>query len=95
MTRELCSEGWAVDKVRIMNQIKPKYRKWTPGVTRTIDKDKCNRSVIDPYDYEPLQLLSILGSSCPLDASVSEYYLERAEAPSNERGRKIFEQTIQ
>ena len=54
MTRELCSEGWAVDKVRIMNQIKPKYLKWTPGVTRTIDKDKCNRSVIDPYDYEPL-----------------------------------------
>ena len=56
MTRELCSEGWAVDKVRIMNQIKPKYRKWTPGVTRTIDKDKSNRSVIDPYDYEPLHL---------------------------------------
>ena len=55
MTRELCSEGWAVDKLRIINQIKPKYRKWTPKVTRTIDKDKCNRSVIDPYDYEPLQ----------------------------------------
>ena len=63
MTRELCSEGWTVDKVRIMNQIKPKYRKWTPGVTRTIDKDKCNRSVIDPYDYEPLQLLSRRWSS--------------------------------
>ena len=44
-----------MDKLRIMNQIKPKYRKWTAGVTRTIDKDKCNRSVIDPYDYEPLQ----------------------------------------
>ena len=55
MTRERSSEGWAVDKLRMVNQIKPKYRKWTPGVTGTIDKDKCNRNVIDPYDYEPLQ----------------------------------------
>ena len=48
MTRELSSEGWAVDKLRMVSQIEPKYRKWTPGVTGTIDKDKCNRSVIGP-----------------------------------------------
>ena len=58
MTRELCSEGWAVDKVRMVSQIKPKYCKWTPGVTGMIDKDKCNRNVIDPYDYEPLHLIT-------------------------------------
>ena len=55
MTRELCSEGWAVDKVRMVNQIKPKYRKWTPEITGTIDRDKYNRTVIGPYDHEPLQ----------------------------------------
>ena len=50
MTRELCSEGWTVDKLRMVNQIKPKYRKWTPESTGTIDRDKCNRTVIGPYD---------------------------------------------
>ena len=87
MTRELCSEGWAVDKVRIINQIKPKYRKWTPGVTRTIDKDKCNRSVIDPYDYEPLQSSSdsrkdsyqIFGQ----DLEVSWFKKRTPQAPPN------------
>ena len=54
MTREWYSEGWAVDKLRMVSQIKPKYRNWTPGVTGTIDRDKYNRNVIDPYDYEPL-----------------------------------------
>ena len=54
MTRELCSEGWAVDKVRIVNQIKLKYRKWTQEITGTIDRDKYNRTVIGPYDHEPL-----------------------------------------
>ena len=53
MTRALCSEGWMVDKVRMINQIKPKYRKWTPEITE-VDRDECNRKVIDPYDYEPL-----------------------------------------
>ena len=37
---------------------KPKDRKWTPGVTGTIDRDRYNRNIIDPYDYEPLQVLS-------------------------------------
>ena len=47
MTRELCSEGWAVDdKVRMVGQIKPKYRKWSPESTGTIDRDKYNRTVI-------------------------------------------------
>ena len=54
MTRERSSEGWAVDKLRMVSQIKPKYRKWTPGVTGTIDRDEYNRHIIDPYDYEPL-----------------------------------------
>ena len=79
MTRELCSEGWVVDKVRIMSQIEPKYRKWTPGVTGTIDKDKCNRSVIDPYDYEPLMMCGSSHSSlpfrrcCPALWSIQQY----------------------
>ena len=55
MTRKLSSEGWAVDKLRMVSQIKPKYRKWTPGVIEMIDRDKYNRKVIDPYDHEPLQ----------------------------------------
>ena len=54
MTRELCSEGWAVDKLGMVNQTKPKYRKWTPEITGTIDRDKYNRIVIGPYDHEPL-----------------------------------------
>ena len=57
MTRERCSEGWAVDKLRMVNQIKPKHRKWTPeitGTTGTIDRDKYNSTVIGPYDHEPL-----------------------------------------
>ena len=29
---------------------KPKYRKWTPESTGTIDRDKYNRTVIGPYD---------------------------------------------
>ena len=53
MTRELSSEGRAVGKLRMVSQIKSKYRKWTPGVTGTIDRDSHNRNVIDPYDYEP------------------------------------------
>ena len=40
VTRERCSEGWAVEKLRIVNQIKPKHRKWTPEITGTfIDMD--------------------------------------------------------
>ena len=31
---------------RMVNQIKPKYRKWTPESTGTIDRDKYNRTVI-------------------------------------------------
>ena len=60
MTRELSSEGWAVDKLRMVSQIKPKYRKWTPGVIGTIDKDKCIRNVIDLYDYEPLHARDLI-----------------------------------
>ena len=41
MTRECCSEVWTVDKIRMVNQIRPKYRNWTPEITGTIDKDKC------------------------------------------------------
>ena len=37
MTRELTCEGRAVDKLRMVNQIKPKYHKWTPGVTGAIN----------------------------------------------------------
>ena len=48
-----------MDKLRMVSQIKPKYRKWTPGVTGTIDRDKYNRNVIGPYDYEPLQYPSV------------------------------------
>ena len=42
MTRERCSEVWAVDKVRMvdMDQTNPKHRKWTPEITGTIEKDK-------------------------------------------------------
>ena len=56
MIRERCSEGWAVDKLRMVNQIKPKHREWTLGDTGTIDRDKYNRNVIDPYDHEPLHM---------------------------------------
>ena len=41
MTKECCGEVWTVDKLRIVNQIKPKHCKWTPEITGTIDKDKC------------------------------------------------------
>ena len=37
-----------------LNQLKPKHRKWTPEITGTIDRDKYNRTVIGPYDHEPL-----------------------------------------
>ena len=57
MTRERCSEGWAVDKLRMVNQIKPKHRNWTPEVTGTIDRDKYDRTVINLYDHEPLKLI--------------------------------------
>ena len=40
MTRECCSEVWAVGKIRMVNQIRPKHRKWTPEITGMIDKDK-------------------------------------------------------
>ena len=29
---------------------KPKHRKWTPEITGTIDRDKYDETVIDPYD---------------------------------------------
>ena len=38
----------------MVNQIKPKHRNWTPGVTGTIGQVKYNRNVMDPYDHEPL-----------------------------------------
>ena len=41
MTRECCSEVWTVDKIRMVNQIGPKHRKWTPEITGTIDKYRC------------------------------------------------------
>ena len=41
MTRERCSEVWTVDKIRMVNQIRPTHRKWTPEITGTIDMDKC------------------------------------------------------
>ena len=64
MTRERCSEGWAVDKLRMVNQIKTKHRKWTPGVAGTIDKDKYNRNVIGSYDYKPIQNLADWRTGC-------------------------------
>ena len=57
MTRELCSEGWAVDKLQMVNQIRPQHRKWTPEVIGTIDRDKYDGTVIDPYDHEPLYIV--------------------------------------
>ena len=56
MTRERCSEGWAVDKLRMVDQIKPKHRRWTPGITGTINRDKYNSTVISPYDHQSLHL---------------------------------------
>ena len=56
MTRERCSEGWAVDKFRMVNQIKPKYRKWTPEITEMIDRDKYDKTVIGPYEHGVLTL---------------------------------------
>ena len=47
------------NKLRIVNPIKPKHHKCTSGVTGTNDRDKYNRSVIDPYDHEPLQGSSV------------------------------------
>ena len=51
MTRERCSEGWAVDKLRMVNQKKPQHRKWTPEITGTIDRDKYGETVIDLYEH--------------------------------------------
>ena len=51
MTRERCSEGWAVDKLRVMNHVKPKHRKWTPEITGMIDRDKYDETVIGPYEH--------------------------------------------
>ena len=62
MTRELCSKEWVVDKVRMVNQIKPKYCKWTPESTGMIDRDTYNRTVIGPYDQNPY-------SRCPAAAA--------------------------
>ena len=59
MTGEPCSEGWAVDKLRMVNQIEPKHRKWTPEITGTIDRDKYNRPVIGHMTHEPLQPLGL------------------------------------
>ena len=38
-TRERYSEGWAVVKLRMVNQSEPKHRKWTPEITGTIDRE--------------------------------------------------------
>ena len=46
MTRELRCEGWVVDKLRMVNQIKPKQCKWAPEITGTIDSDKYDKTVI-------------------------------------------------
>ena len=51
MTRERRSEGWAVDKIRMVNQIKPKHCKWTPEFTGAIDRDIYDRTVTDLYDH--------------------------------------------
>ena len=51
MIRERCSEGWAVGKFRMVNQIKPKHRKWTPEITGTIDRDKYDKIVIGSYEH--------------------------------------------
>ena len=51
MTRERCSEGCAVDKLRNGEPNKPKHRKWTLEITGTIDRDKYDRTVIDPYGH--------------------------------------------
>ena len=44
-----------MDKLRMVNQIKSKHRKWTPEITGTIDGDNYISTVIGPYDHEPLQ----------------------------------------
>ena len=43
-----------MNKLRIVNQIKPKHSKWNPEMTGTIDRDKYNGTVIGLYDHEPL-----------------------------------------
>ena len=56
MTRERCGEGWAVDKLRMVNRIKPKHRKWTPEITGMIDRDKYDKTVIGPYEHGVLTI---------------------------------------
>ena len=46
-----------VDKLRMANQTERKYRKWTPEIIGTIDRDKY---VIDPYGHG---VLTISGGS--------------------------------
>ena len=62
MTKERYGEGWAVDKLRMVNQIKLKHRKWTPEITGTIDRGKYNSTVIGPYGHEPLHLICLLST---------------------------------
>ena len=38
--------GW-----RMVNQIKPKHRKWTPKITGMVDRDKYDKTVIGPYEH--------------------------------------------
>ena len=47
----------------MVNQRKPKHRKWTPEITGTIDRDKSNRTVIGPYDHTSLQIHERYGST--------------------------------
>ena len=56
MTRERCSEGWAVDKLRMVNQIEPKHLKWTPKITGMIDGDIHDKTVIGPYEHGVLTI---------------------------------------
>ena len=36
----------------MMNQVnKTRHRKWTPEITGTIDRDKYDKLVIDPYEH--------------------------------------------
>ena len=44
----------------MVNQIKPKHRKWTPEITGIIGRDKYDRTVIGPYGHG---VLTIMGPS--------------------------------
>ena len=68
----------------MVNQIKPKHRKWTPEVTGAIDRDKYDKTVIGPYDHEPL----LINARATVGKDNREYidYIPRATVGKDNRG---------